>query len=594
MPKYATAPRRNFSTIVVGVVVVLLVVGLLAVQWLSTQRQDVRNKAASETGQVQVAISGSTTLTPSQPTTLTFTANTSGVQIDGIQLIFDVIGTDLSTPTMSLVTGSGLQVAYNQVEAITGGFRVGLIAIAQPGNTFSSTSPVDIAQLTFTAPATGSVQLTFDNAQSLATVHDSNPPTDELRTIATATYTVSGGNDTSPTPSPDASASPSPSVSPSIAPSPTPSPTPSPGTGGVTLKSCNESCSSNSECKANYGCYNNRCRLSANPGSETCTGPADNGLQRQCNQYCANNGECANGYTCYFNACRRPDNLTSTNCSAPSTTSTSTNTSVSQRQPTTTGRSCNQACTSNRDCAANLRCYQGMCRSNTNPSSPTCAPASATGSTGADKGAEASPAVPPGFGGDSSPAPVFSPTTNNLTPGTALNSPTPREAIDPTDTTADGGSWLTESFMGIPVAVLGLGAAGVAVALIIAGVAWKFFGPKKTSGTGGSGNTKATASAYESQLQAKINALKQPPTPPTSSTMSQPIGVRPPMATTPVAAAPVATPVTTMVPPAPATPPAPPTIEAPPTTLPQPNDQSTMLRRMREKGLNPPPSTPQS
>lgn len=137
------------------------------------------------------------------------------------------------------------------------------------------------------------------------------------------------------------------------------------GTGGYTVKQCNESCSSNAECGVNQRCYSNRCRLVTNVSSETCTGPADNGLQRQCNQYCADSRECGSGLSCYYNRCRRADNPDSQSCAQ-----------LSGSARTQTTASCNQNCSSNADCAVNLRCYKGQCRLTTNPSSTTCSVAS--------------------------------------------------------------------------------------------------------------------------------------------------------------------------------------------------------------------------
>jgi hypothetical protein len=59
-------------------------------------------------------------------------------------------------------------------------------------------------------------------------------------------------------------------------------------------------------------------------------------------------------------------------------------------------KSCNLSCASNKECAVNLRCYNGACRLATNPSSTTCAAATAStvstyygkGQKGADDGSD--------------------------------------------------------------------------------------------------------------------------------------------------------------------------------------------------------------
>ena len=105
-----------------------------------------------------------------------------------------------------------------------------------------------------------------------------------------------------------------------------------------TLLSCNQSCTSHSQCQSNFICFDSHCRLSTNPTDTSCQGIPDQGIHRSCNQYCADNNECAEGLVCYYNACRNPYNISSDTCTIPSPIPTkipSTATSVTQK-PTPT------------------------------------------------------------------------------------------------------------------------------------------------------------------------------------------------------------------------------------------------------------------
>lgn len=151
------------------------------------------------------------------------------------------------------------------------------------------------------------------------------------------------------------------------------------GTGGVSYKQCNETCSSNAECAPNLTCSNNQCRRAGNVDSTSCVLPPDKGLNRSCNEYCADSRECASGYTCWYNRCRNPKNLSDLSCRLPAKTSTrvrTTTTVVNDKGGTigtqTIDAQCNEACASNRDCAIGLRCFENRCRLPANLDSVIC------------------------------------------------------------------------------------------------------------------------------------------------------------------------------------------------------------------------------
>lgn len=139
------------------------------------------------------------------------------------------------------------------------------------------------------------------------------------------------------------------------------------GSGDSDAKDCNETCDAHTDCDINMGCYNidgvKRCRLATNITSASCSQPEDEGLNRSCNEYCADSNECSDQYFCYYNRCRLPENASSESCVVPSQSV------LNQIQ-----ENCNDACTSNNDCSANMRCYNSVCRLASNPSSTSCSP----------------------------------------------------------------------------------------------------------------------------------------------------------------------------------------------------------------------------
>lgn len=148
--------------------------------------------------------------------------------------------------------------------------------------------------------------------------------------------------------------------------------------------SCNELCTSNAQCAANYRCYNTgteqRCRLVTNVSSTSCASSTNQSLARRCNEYCADTSECAVGYSCWYNRCRNPRNLDSVRCANPAGY---TNSSTVYTQA-----GCNVQCANSRGCQAGLRCYNGACRHPLNVTDVSCSPYSSAGNLSGSKGEE--------------------------------------------------------------------------------------------------------------------------------------------------------------------------------------------------------------
>jgi len=158
-------------------------------------------------------------------------------------------------------------------------------------------------------------------------------------------------------------------------------------------KNCNDRCDASSDqsksCASGMTCYEGACRNTSNPTNSSCLAtPGIASNDRSCNQYCANNNDCSAGLSCFWNHCRLPSNLESTSCSklvATVATTTTNTVVVNSSQVTTKGgvllpseandlitNGCNLGCNNNRDCDADMRCYNGKCRLADNPENNSC------------------------------------------------------------------------------------------------------------------------------------------------------------------------------------------------------------------------------
>jgi len=554
--------KKNLTSLIATIISLLLIiagtVGLILLQKpLREESQDIRKDASVDNGQVLVSGSPNQDLSlGTGSTTISFQANTQGAQTDGVQLVFNLIDHDIlsEVPTIYVPADSGLLAAYQQVEQTNDGYLISVIAVPQQiGQTFSSTSATTVAKLEINPSSDGNIEINFDREKSKSIIHSTNPPQDALNHIETLNYQVSDdqtGNDIDDNfciasagyswcepkqkclreweeACEDDS-----------------------GVGGVTVQGCNLACSSNSECEADHRCYNGQCRLVTNVSSTTCQPKPDQGLNFGCNSYCADSKECDSEYSCLENKCRRADNPDDSSCAVPSSTIQDN-----------VAASCNTACSANTDCAANLRCYYGSCKLATNVSSTTCSAATTkTVSTIYDK--STSPK-----GGDLEDQEA----TDSTIPAAIISqpSPSPSPSIKPEveEETALDAVVNSMSRAGIPVnllPIIALGAGGLLLLLIIIP---RIFS-KKTKGAPvvpPQQNINQESHKYEQELQTRLEELKkQPSVPPTP-----PVTMSKPQTPTPVSR-----------------PHVPPVVShKPPST-----SKSTMMERVKEKGINPPNS----
>lgn len=359
-------------------------------------------------------------------------------------------------------------------------------------------------------------------------------------------------------------------------------PAASPGTGGVTVRQCNENCSTSAECQTGYRCYNDgsgsRCRLADNVSSSTCAANNTIAGTRSCNEVCSSSSECVTGYMCFNNRCRRPENPDSENCN------------VQVAAVSTEGLSCRSTCSSNRDCGVNLRCYQGECRHATNPASLSCAP----GTGGYISSVVYGPATKGEIkgAGDTSEDPDFSEFESSISGSTTPRASTrPTNSMDGSDDETIGNQTLWQRLTSgwgsngrLPLVLLGIGVGIFALVIIGLLAARAQSGGNSSTYTSTGAPRTATATKYENDLQSKINTLRQAQTTPASGVSST------------AAVAPIAPlrPVTALKPAvAPQTAPARPVAPASPAaTIPAPAAPTAGFTGMMAKPIGVPTATP--
>ena len=549
------------ATIISLLLILLGTVGLIALQKpLREESQDIRKDASVTGGQVIVSGSPSSGSTLEIGTaTIDLKTNTQGVQTDGVQLVFNIITNTLGgTPSISVLSGSGLQSAYQQVEQTGDGYLISVIALpAQINQTFSSTSATTIAQISLPIAQAGNVEISFDREKSKSIIHDTNPPQDALNHVDALNFTVVSSDDNNDDDDNDSDDDNNDGDN---------DDTSDDGdndanTGGVTVKGCNLSCDSNAECETNHRCYNNQCRLVTNVSSTTCQSQPDQGLNFGCNQYCADSRECDSEFSCLENKCRRSDNPDDQYCRVPSSTVQADITA-----------SCSTTCGINADCAANLRCYYGLCRLATNPSSTSCSATTTktvstlytkevTNNKGGDLDDEEINQETDQEATDSTPAAIIKPTTKP--------SPTPSPSLIPAlpeEKTALDAVINSLNQTGLPVNLLPVIALAAGGLLLLIVLIPKIFGNKKTQVYKSQSTTTTKNDQYEQELQAKLSQLKEQTPPITPQRPPQKPGMSP-------------------VPPT-----QPPVINEPPPINSQPASmpQSPMIDRVKNKGIVPP------
>lgn len=342
------------------------------------QQQDLRQRASEGYGNVEIVLVPSTTpLETNTLSTIFVRVNTKGEAIDGIQVVFDLLTQVTTDVSIRVKEGSGLKWAWDRVDGVQGGKKISFAAItSDPYRPFSSTSPVDVAEISFVAKNPGSLAMVFDGFMTKANKHQQLR--NVLKPIIIQEYQVRVAPSPTPIPTPVVS---QPRTTTPIVASPTPAVSSSTkgqvgttssvianvaitstGVGGnvqtVELGQCGATCQYSSQCGSGFLCYEGKCRLSTNLTSAACQ---DMSVRSKiCNDTCTQTNECQIGLTCFNGQCRDADNPQSQTCQSDTTTTAGVN------------QLCGQTCSTNDDCGGTLSCYVGQCRLPTNPTNPDC------------------------------------------------------------------------------------------------------------------------------------------------------------------------------------------------------------------------------
>ncbi len=205
------------ALLLVGGVFALVVgaIGLIVGLGLLSQEQDVRQQASSPTGTVEISLRP-----PTNPTSINQTLpiivdlNTKAMQVDGVQLAIN-LPKSFSNPTARISSALPLQIVFQQLEEGASANILKLIVInSQISQPFATNAFQSILQIDSTPTQGGTFTVGTDNSRSIVTRHNSDPPEDVLKPIASIPITITGGSQITATPSPTISSGGSPTPTP--------------------------------------------------------------------------------------------------------------------------------------------------------------------------------------------------------------------------------------------------------------------------------------------------------------------------------------------------------------------------------------------
>ena len=382
------------------------------------QTQDLSSSASIGSGSVSITADQSPIpFDTTSESTINLKANTAGKQVDGIQLVFDVITNVQQPPEITLNTAR-LRVLTQEVSKAGHGYTVKVIlATLEPSKAYVTNAPESILLLKFKANQAGSITLNFDRENSISTEHASNPPKDLLTHVSEIAYSIS--SDGTPQPLKDdfyldtadiasryktyeTTGSKNEVDKAKLVESRTYTlkhtakiqntidSAPVPGDPTITLKlqindaesetrtfkrsaltTSNESLTM--EIQTDFKAKaNNTFKVTVDSANVlTESNEANNSTSNSygvtssansCNSTCTSNAECPNNYRCYESGsekrCRLSSNVTSSSCESPDAVGT---------------RTCNQACSDTSECASGYTCWYNQCRNPENVESSSCA-----------------------------------------------------------------------------------------------------------------------------------------------------------------------------------------------------------------------------
>lgn len=180
--------KKNQKIGALLIIIVLAAIGVFVA--FNPDSLDLRRRASLSTGVATLEFTPSTsTLGAGSTTTLDLMLNTQDRLVDGVQAEAVISGTLPSNITFTPATVPGLQTIVQSIDPVQNTRKFTLLMITsnplQPYTTNSA--PVKLGTLSFTAPTSGQMSITFDPANTFVTQNNTGA-TDILKTPTNPTY----------------------------------------------------------------------------------------------------------------------------------------------------------------------------------------------------------------------------------------------------------------------------------------------------------------------------------------------------------------------------------------------------------------------
>ena len=179
-----------------GLFFLLLLVLLFFSVKLTQETQLTDSQASTDQGIITVDTQSSRfPLLVGQQSAITFRVDTHGAQTYGVQIVVDVTSSALSLSELSAMritskNSNQLELMNQRMDSIPGGVRFWFTARpTQIASAFSSTHPIEFAEIMFTPRQKGNIVLTFQNGYSHSTIFN-EPTNDQLKSIPQMNYAI--------------------------------------------------------------------------------------------------------------------------------------------------------------------------------------------------------------------------------------------------------------------------------------------------------------------------------------------------------------------------------------------------------------------
>jgi len=411
---YVEKPKMSMVPLALSAASLLFIIlgaaSLFYLQKPLQQVQETRDAASIGNGQVELTsqLASSSNYTQGVPSVINLNYDAKGIQLTGIQIVVKVEA-NAETPLIEIPASSNLQAIFQEVQQTTDGYLVSVIVTSKTlGGSFTTNGATSFAKVTVPLHAAGQIKLTYDKNNSFATVANTTPPQDELRTPTDAVFTISPVINSTPSPSLSPSLSPSPSLIPAASPTSQPPAIPSgndfwPVSSSTVVtfwtNDSNHAQVAQADLKpyqtyrirVHYQIQNNlkssEINLSPVTSAFVVNGQGSSYVSDTMAYSLISNHADGAGNTVETVFSTLPTNtlritVDSTNTYSETnegnniyyytfTASAGSNTSP---PPTTSGlnRTCNEYCADSRECAANYTCFYNKCRRPNNPDSGSC------------------------------------------------------------------------------------------------------------------------------------------------------------------------------------------------------------------------------